>query len=914
MQARIVGVVTVVSILLWAASGQANTLVWTNPASANLSAASSWYRGLAPSSGGTDNAEFQQLGTNTAVTITVDSAWGGAAGSLNSLKFQSGDNDMTSNGVYTVVAGGGVSGLNIGSGGLISVNNSSAQNLSLPITFTANSQVSGSGSLSMLNLLNASVPCTLTLNNSGTFTLGGTSGAIGANVTNIVLNAGTLQTLNGIAAGWNTNRYPDTASITMNGGTLYLSCMVSNSPGNTYTQALGRLIAGGGVCEVKVGLAQVDGTRAGTTYYKFAGFTAPTNPATVLILGTSLGVQPQFSNVSGFTTHNGIVGGWALFSSSFLQMPTANANLTSVTGTSRTNSADWMNSGATENVLLTTNTYSLSGNLTNNSLKAASAASTSTYLDLGGYELRLDTGGLISSPSGSGTSSTISNGFLTVGATDNSGGTLYVSGNRSTTFGPNCVIRDNGTGSVNVVYFANQSPTITSTNTYSGFTAIAAIQGVSLALSITNDGVSVGDCSILGKVPASFVANNVQLLGGILQIPAGYTVNLHPNRGVYLGSHGGQIGNSGTGILNYNGVISGPGSLTFGIGASLGGANPNTYSGPTYNTVATLTLQKNNNVVAIPGDLIITASGGSSADRLVQLGANEQIADMAVVTLLRPDNGATGSSRCKFNLNGFNETIGGLVGTSYGGSTPALPLIVQNNSSSANSQLSINTVAGSFYRYSGAVQNGGSKPLSLVISGFGAQALSGTNNTYSGGTTVNGGTLIVDNPAVAGVYGAGTGPTIVTNTGALLLLGGSLASNVTVAAGATLQGYGTVAGSLTVNGTLQLNAATNQAAALSVGSNLVLNGTCIVTVRGTNDFDSISAGGNVTLGGTLTIQPVGNFKIPTDGTKLPILTVTGAVTGVSGQFTGITAGYVVTTSGKQVLLSRRLPGFMFSAR
>ena len=89
----------------------------------------------------------------------------------------------------------------------------------------------------------------------------------------------------------------------------------------------------------------------------------------------------------------------------------------------------------------------------------------------------------------------------------------------------------------------------------------------------------------------------------------------------------------------------------------------------------------------------------------------------------------------------------------------------------------------------------------------------------------------------------------------------------------------------------------------------MMNGTFIVTMRGMSDYDAITVNGNATLSGNLVIQPVGNFKIPPGGTGLPIVTATGTVT---GKFTTVTGNYVATFSGNQLLLSRRLPGFLFS--
>jgi fibronectin-binding autotransporter adhesin len=82
-------------------------------------------------------------------------------------------------------------------------------------------------------------------------------------------------------------------------------------------------------------------------------------------------------------------------------------------------------------------------------------------------------------------------------------------------------------------------------------------------------------------------------------------------------------------------------------------------------------------------------------------------------------------------------------------------------------------VSSSLFTVSGNVSGGGS----LTIGGSGVIAMTGTSNTYSGGTSVSGGTLVV--------AGGGTG------TG-----------SVTIASGATLMGSGSTASTVNVSGTI----------------------------------------------------------------------------------------------------------------
>ena len=130
-----------------------------------------------------------------------------------------------------------------------------------------------------------------------------------------------------------------------------------------------------------------------------------------------------------------------------------------------------------------------------------------------------------------------------------------------------------------------------------------------------------------------------------------------------------------------------------------------------------------------------------------------------------------------FDLSGANQQIvslsdssgsGGTVINSYGGTTSVLTL----------------TPSGST-RFSGVI-GGGSGAISLVINGTGTQELAG-NNTYTGGTVVNNGTLRVTNTT-----GSGTG-------GGAVTVGDGTAGHTAI-----LTGTGTINGLVTINGPEQL--------------------------------------------------------------------------------------------------------------
>ena len=148
----------------------------------------------------------------------------------------------------------------------------------------------------------------------------------------------------------------------------------------------------------------------------------------------------------------------------------------------------------------------------------------------------------------------------------------------------------------------------------------------------------------------------------------------------------------------------------------------------------------------------------------------------------------------------------------------------------------------------GATADGGLLKLgagTLTLTGAGASGET-TGSTYTGGTRVNAGTLLVNananNPA-ATVSATGTGP-------------------VTVNAGGTLGGDGVIAGPVTVNGGGTL-APGNSPGRLTLGGSLTLaaGSTLAVELGGTTagSYDQVFLAGPLTLGGNLDVTLVNGF-------------------------------------------------------
>ncbi len=199
---------------------------------------------------------------------------------------------------------------------------------------------------------------------------------------------------------------------------------------------------------------------------------------------------------------------------------------------------------------------------------------------------------------------------------------------------------------------------------------------------------------------------------------------------VYNGGSGGTL----------SGVISGSGTLidqasTLGIT----GAQSNTFSGNTIVQEGTMTLNKSGtSAVAIAGPLTI----GAGADpAVVQLGNNQQIGPSVIVSF--------GGNSSRLQLNGFQQTVGGLTSDSGNGEVA--------NFGATGSTLTIAAVGNN--TYGGELDDGIGSSLALLESGTGSQTITGPisftgnlqvnsglltltgTNTYAGNTIVQGGEL-----------------------------------------------------------------------------------------------------------------------------------------------------------------------------
>ncbi|HEV8269551.1 MAG TPA: autotransporter-associated beta strand repeat-containing protein, partial [Thermoanaerobaculia bacterium] len=296
-------------------------------------------------------------------------------------------------------------------------------------------------------------------------------------------------------------------------------------------------------------------------------------------------------------------------------------------------------------------------------------------------------------------------------------------------------------------------------------------------------------------------------------------------------------------VLSIDGNITGSGPDGVVLNESSAGIltlkGTNTYLGTTTVNAGFLTIDSPTLNGSIPADLRIGNGVGTPGSAVVKELSSSNISNTSHVTIDRDG---------RLDLNGFSETIEGLSGAE-----PEAAITLGSGTLTISSVTSggfAGVISGS-----GGITKTGTSGSHITLSG---------DNTYTGTTTVNSGTLVVN--------------------------GDQPSSDVSVVGSGILLGSGTVGDVAAANGTIVSPGgnpllATGGTAILKTGAlTLSAGGAFDVDVNGTSaggGYDRVAATGNVNLGGASLFVLLGIS--PPGGTVFTIVTTTGSL---SGTFAG----------------------------
>jgi autotransporter-associated beta strand protein len=418
--------------------------------------------------------------------------------------------------------------------------------------------------------------------------------------------------------------------------------------------------------------------------------------------------------------------------------------------------------------------------------------------------------------------------------------------------------------------------TLSTVNTFTGKTTV-------------NGGtLSITTGSNLGNAPGSFVADQLTLNGGSLQVTATGSVNA--NRGTTLGASGGTLDIPSGIIFTNTPVITGAGSLTKINSGTLTLSLANTHLGGTVVSNGTLVALN----AASLGTGTATLAGGTLSFPAATTVANS----VAVTASSTLTFGTTGNSALVLNGTGFSGASGTtLTVTPPGGSTTTTRVRINNgltNSFTFDANLFLNgTFTWATYNndgdqvFNGVISGTGSLGRRSPLAGVAGRTILNGNNTYSGGTVIADGAIgfgidSTGSPTVtSGPVGTGT-ITLENNPGTLHRLyaaGGArtVGNNLVWPSGVnqdlTIEG----ANALTLNGGVDLGGSTrtlaiNNSANTTFGGDisnggLVKTGAGALLLTGTSSYSGSTTVSNGVFGGSGTI--VSPLTIDVAGTLAP---------------------------------------------
>ncbi|MEI6605639.1 MAG: autotransporter-associated beta strand repeat-containing protein [Verrucomicrobiota bacterium] len=710
---------------------------------------------------------YWQGGTGTWTTTT--SQWGSAAAGPFSSSWNNANNDTAIfggvGGAATVTIGTGmtVGGLQMNAnpdGYLYTLSGAQTLTLNSPATITNTSAVTiGNNTATVL-----AGSAGLTKSGVGTLTLN--SSAVNTWTGGLTLNGGTLaEDFSNMGA--TANLINSGNALTFGGGALTIKSNASNSSSQTF----------GGVTVNPLGGSILVNPNTKTPTVALGNITATTAGGSLLLGVTGAGpILTATSNKDATSIYGGRVvyfNGTA--NTGYDWASTASSSSPYTLGAYASYTAMPLTGGNATDNDSTAAGGTLSGSVSASTLKITGSA---TALALGANTLALTSGGLLSIGS---TGQTISG---TAGATRLTAGTsgtsdLIVHQYNSGGLTISAVIGNNaGSGTVNLVKAGTQPLYLSGVNTYSGNTYVNS--GI-LDFGTTTPAGSGHNINVAAGASVKFTALNNTLLNRLVSTTDEITIMMadgNTNAIDFSGANGGTyFPNAFLGNYVGNG-----GKTQYGVASGLTPADGIYRLGSLSSSVSPLGM----NIVladgASPRSLIVGASvvhltgtNTFSGDTVIRSGGTlvleNPLALQNSAWNTGDTNGANTGSLGLNNAAGFmtggvnvtSPTFGGLKGSRD--LTTAFTFANGFNGDNRQAQASItgltlNPGTGSTCTYSGIIADLASG-TTLTKTGAGSQILAGTN-TYSGLTTISGGTLEVGG---AGLLGAGNYGANIQNSG-----------------------------------------------------------------------------------------------------------------------------------------------------
>ncbi|WP_052293836.1 Ig-like domain-containing protein [Azospirillum sp. B510] len=846
--------------------------------------------GTLTASGGSAIADSSAVTVNTGATFRVasgDETVGSIAGAgqiaFGSRILTVGGNGNSTTFSGTIIAGNNAILTKTGTGTLTLTGNSSTAGFKTTVSAGTLSIGSGGGLASG----------TLTLAGSSTLDFA-TAATVSNDVTlsgnaTIALHANNVTLSGNITGGTNTLTKTGSGTLTLSSGTSNGSAWnLSVGNGTVSVDDAARLGTGSVTLAADTTL-EVTGATTLVNATTMTGSATISNSAAVSLSGAisgngytltkaGAGTLTLSSTANGGSTFATTVSAGGLSIGAATNIGTGAITLASSTTLYLTGAATYTNAVAlTGNATVAaTANATLSGNITGSyALSVAANSSTATLSGNNSFSSLYVTSGTLSAASGGTAGST----NLGSGQVSLNGGSLTLTGSGVTVSNAIAVNSDATITNANAVTLSGVvSGSATLTKAGTGILTLSGNNSHSGATTVSAGTLRASGGSAIGDGSAVTVA-----YGAFLTLSASETIGSLAGAGtVTLGAYTLTTGGNNTNTI-FSGGIDGTGGLTKTGSGMLTLSGSNSYSGATTISAGTVALQ-----------------GGSS------IGDTSAVTVSAGATLLFDDS--------------VSETIGSLAGDGT---------VTLNNGTLTMGENDASTL------FSGVIRE--DQAGNILKMGSGTLTLSGSN-TYTGTTTVRGGTLSVAGDANLGggtvtlnggtltVTAAGTidnvfdignfGATIDTAVAVTLSggIGGNSGGNdglTKIGTGTlTLSGTGTYSGSTTVSaGTLLVTGALTGTSGMSVASGATLGGTGSIFASNSSNTLTVASGATLAPGVAGTNNGVGTLTVNGSLAMSGTLAVEIAGTAAGGYDQVIVSGGVTLSSGSSAVTVTRVNGF-----